>query len=81
MPCVSKPGGQEHCPADTSKGVVLVSSTGEAPCLLGKTWGYDDTGIWVADGCSARFLAGQLPEAPAKAKPLSHIPSVKVPAL
>jgi hypothetical protein len=76
VPCESKPGAREHCPADTSKGVVLVSSTGQAPCLLGKTWGYDDTGIWVADGCSARFLAGQMPEAAAKAKPLSHIPNV-----
>jgi hypothetical protein len=31
-------------------GVVLARSTGDAACLLGKTWGYDDTGIWVSDG-------------------------------
>jgi len=30
-----------------------VTSTGPTACLLGKTWGYDDTGIWVSDGCSA----------------------------
>ena len=45
--CSSKPGEREHCPADTSRGVVLARSQGEAPCLLGKTWGYDDEGIWV----------------------------------
>ena len=41
--------------ADTSAGVVLVESTGPAACLLGKTWGYDDKGVWVADGCSGEF--------------------------
>ena len=30
----------------------------EPPCLLGKTWGYDDTGIWVSDGCSRRIRRG-----------------------
>jgi len=76
VPCASKPGTREHCPADTSRGVVLVNSTGEAPCLLGKTWGYDDTGIWVSDGCSARFLAGQMPEAPSREKTPSYSPNV-----
>src|SRR5262245_40104810 len=48
--CASQAGSREHCAADTSKGVALVKSTGGGPCLLGKTWGYDDTGIWVMDG-------------------------------
>src|SRR5258705_3593146 len=56
--CESQPGGREHCPADTSAGVVLAKSSGSAPCLLGKTWGYDDTGIWVSDGCSGEVTAG-----------------------
>jgi hypothetical protein len=56
--CTSKPGERNHCPADTSAGVVLAKSTGESACLLGKTWGYDDSGIWVADGCSGEFVAG-----------------------
>jgi hypothetical protein len=54
--CASKPGERETCPADTAHGIVLVRSTGEAPCLLGKTWGYDDHDVWVADGCAAEFL-------------------------
>ena len=57
--CSSKLGEpRQSCPADTSHGVLLRTSTGEAPCLLGKTWGYDDNGIWVADGCSAEFVVG-----------------------
>jgi hypothetical protein len=43
-----------------SAGVALLSSTGTAPCLLRKTWGYDDMGVWVADGCSGEFLADRL---------------------
>ncbi len=55
----SRPGERSHCAADTSKGVVLLNSTGAGSCLLGKTWGYDDTGVWVADGCSGEFQLGQ----------------------
>jgi hypothetical protein len=66
--CASKIGDRRECPADTSKGIVLARSYGEAACLLGKTWGYDDRGVWVADGCVADFLvagsgpAGPMPE-------------------
>src|SRR3982751_3355053 len=45
--CSSTAGVREHCAADTSSGVVLARSFGEAACLLGKTWGYDATGVWV----------------------------------
>jgi hypothetical protein len=56
--CASKEGERIHCPADTSAGVVLVQSTGGSACLLGKTWGYDQTGVWVSDGCGGEFLTG-----------------------
>ena len=36
--CPSKPGTRNECRADTSAGVILVRSTGDAPCLLGRTW-------------------------------------------
>jgi hypothetical protein len=78
--CESKVGGdREHCAVDTSAGIALVKSTGSAPCLLGKTWGYDDTGIWVSEGCSGEFFAGKISQIPAtqtKKKPLEHIPNV-----
>ena len=59
VPCTSKIGERQECPADTSRGVVLARSHGEAPCLLGKTWGYTDKGVWVADGCAADFLVAR----------------------
>src|SRR5262245_55200674 len=61
--CTSKAGERTQCPADTSAGVVLVRSTGTAACLLGKTWGYDQTSIWVADGCSADFATASTVDA------------------
>jgi hypothetical protein len=74
--CSSGESGRVHCDADTSAGVALVRSTGTAPCLLGKTWGYDDTGIWVSDGCAGEFVAGQAAQKEEKQKPLEYIPNV-----
>jgi len=76
--CTSAPGGRELCAADTSSGVILAKSTGEAPCLLGKTWGYDDTGVWVADGCGGEFVVAAVApgeQTEVKQKPLSYIPN------
>ena len=51
-------------------------STGTAPCLLGKTWGYDDTGIWVSDGCSGEFVAGkQVESLQTKTKTPEYVPN------
>jgi hypothetical protein len=74
--CQSSPGGRQHCPAETSSGVALVKSTGAAPCLLGKTWGYDDTGIWVSDGCSGEFVAGAVAQTPAENTPPVYKPNI-----
>ena len=76
-PCASKPGERTQCAADTSAGVVLLRSMGAAPCLLGRTWGYDPGSVWVSDGCSAEFGTGPVVEPETtKPKPLSHIPNV-----
>jgi hypothetical protein len=45
--CESTNNERKHCAADTSAGVAPMRSTGSGACLLVKTWGYDDTGIWV----------------------------------
>jgi hypothetical protein len=75
--CASAVGERSHCPADTSKGVALVRSSGEAPCLLGRTWGYDDRGIWVSDGCGAEFFVGgeAAAAAPTKQKSPEYVPN------
>ena len=60
--CTSKPGERTNCPANTSAGVALVRSTGSAECVLGKTWGYDQTSVWVFDGCAGEFAAQTSPQ-------------------
>lgn len=61
--CISKKGEHKVCKADTAAGVALLHSAGEANCLLGKNWGYDDAGVWVSDGCGGEFVVGGTKEA------------------
>src|SRR5882672_4601416 len=72
--CASNAGERQVCTGNTSAGVALVKSTGASACLLGKTWGYDDAGVWVADGCSGEFQLGQLAVADAVAPPPKYEP-------
>jgi hypothetical protein len=79
MTCASRLGDQRvDCAADTSAGVILVRSIGTAPCLLGRTWGYDDKNVWVSDGCSGEFIVARaLEQVPTteKPKPFGHVPN------
>jgi hypothetical protein len=61
--CISTNGERVQCHAATASGVVLVRSVGSGECLLGRTWGYDQTGIWVSDSCGGEFVLGQPPPA------------------
>ena len=80
--CRSEEGDdRQHCPADTSAGVALQKSLGPAECLLGKNWGYDADGVWVADGCSGEFVLGQPPSAPVAAPPRDTEPTTEWGAL
>ncbi len=75
LTCTAEPGGRRQCPADTSAGVALMKSTGPSACLLGKTWGYDSAGVWVADGCGGEFTLGQgAAGASASAAPPEYVP-------
>src|SRR4029078_4859 len=47
--CVSTKGQRQVCAAVTAAGVALLRSTGESSCLLGKTWGYEEKGVWGFD--------------------------------
>jgi Protein of unknown function (DUF3011) len=76
LSCASKPGQRTQCPAVTAAGVALLKSTGSAACLLGKTWGYDDKGVWVMDGCSGEFLLGAAAQAAAQTTPPANGPTV-----
>jgi hypothetical protein len=53
--CGAGEGKRRVCAADTSAGVVLTSQAGAASCVLGTTWGFDASGVWVAEGCHGTF--------------------------
>jgi DUF3011 family protein len=56
--CSSDNGGRNYCNADTRGGVRLVRKLSDAPCIAGRTWGFDRRGIWVDRGCRAEFVTG-----------------------
>jgi hypothetical protein len=56
--CESRDRGQHYCPADTSGGVSLAVQYSKASCRQGSSWGYDNRGIWVSNGCRAQFDLG-----------------------
>ena len=70
----SSEGGRLHCAADTSAGILMTRQLSSAACLLGKTWGYDDQGVWVDAGCSAEFLVARVPAPAAPAPAATPVP-------
>ena len=56
--CSSDDGGRHHCPADTHNGVQMTKQRSGSPCTEGRTWGFDQSGIWVDKGCRADFTVG-----------------------
>jgi hypothetical protein len=56
--CESNDGRTQRCMIDTRGGVSLVRQDSDAPCIQGRTWGYDRDGVWVSSGCRARFALG-----------------------
>src|SRR5258706_132688 len=53
--CSSDDGRKQFCQADTRYGVTMVKQVSGAPCQQGRSWGYNDRGIWVDHGCRAEF--------------------------
>ncbi len=51
-------GRYRRCPAVTDRGVRLVTQLSQAACTQGATWGFDQNGIWVRNGCRAVFELG-----------------------
>lgn len=43
-----------RCQANTRNGITLLSVTG-GECIRNRSWGWDENGIWVNDGCRAVF--------------------------
>ena len=69
--CHSKNHQYRHCPANTRGGLpLLVKQQSKAACTFGRTWGYDDSGIWVNNGCGAEFNISPLSAQPIPKFPL-----------
>ena len=76
LTCASTSADRVHCPADTSKGVVLMRSTGSGECLADQTWGFDDDGVWVSHGCAAEFALDRSAQPAAAEPPREPTPQV-----
>jgi Protein of unknown function (DUF3011) len=58
--CESRNYRYRYCRADTDNRASLVSQTSPfARCELGRTWGYDNRGVWVDRGCAGEFRVGR----------------------
>jgi len=55
MACNADGYNRKYCPVDTRGGVTLLRQNSDASCEQGVSWGYNDTGIWVTNGCHADF--------------------------
>jgi hypothetical protein len=54
--CASRNFERQYCPSE--RRIVharLVEQRSRAACAKGRSWGYDDHGIWVSDGCNGLF--------------------------
>ena len=58
LTCASEGDARATCAADTEYGVALARQISEAACTLGRTWGFDASGVWVSGGCAAQFALG-----------------------
>lgn len=56
--CESDNNRTRHCSADTRRGVRVSRRLSDSPCVQGRDWGYDSSGVWVSNGCRAEFVAG-----------------------
>lgn len=57
--CDSRSLGHHYCRVDTDGRVELIDRHSLFSCREGRSWGYDDRGVWVDKGCSATFRVGR----------------------
>jgi hypothetical protein len=54
--CASKDFQHQYCPSE--RRIVrarLIEQRSRATCAQGRSWGFDDNGIWVSEGCNGLF--------------------------
>lgn len=53
--CESNGAQRTYCRADTRFGVQMSHQISRNNCVLNRTWGSDQNGVWVSNGCRAEF--------------------------
>src|SRR6266550_8092764 len=56
--CSSNNYRYQYCGANTDGYARLLNQQSRAACVHGRTWGFDNGGVWVNNGCSAQFEVG-----------------------
>ena len=56
--CESHDRHTNYCKVDSRGGVRLTRQLSDRRCVRGSTWGVNERGIWVTDGCRAEFEVG-----------------------
>ena len=57
--CESNDKRTRHCSINTRGGVRLQRQLSKAACIQGRSWGYDNRGVWVSNGCRGEFVVGR----------------------
>lgn len=66
--CESHDHRVRRCRVDTRGGVRIVERNSRAACIQGRSWGYDRKGIWVSNGCRAKFQVAGAYVAPGRSR-------------
>ena len=53
--CESTNSRRTWCRVDTGGGVRIARQLSHTPCIEGSSWGSNDRGVWVSNGCRADF--------------------------
>lgn len=56
--CESSGYQQQYCRIDTRGGVRITRQISDTACIRGRSWDYDNSGVWVSNGCKADFTVG-----------------------
>ncbi|MCU1249826.1 MAG: hypothetical protein JWQ49_2855, partial [Edaphobacter sp.] len=56
--CSSDNGKRNWCDIGNARDAQLVNQVSGSPCIRGNTWGIDQRGLWVDNGCRADFAIG-----------------------
>ena len=74
--CESRNYQQQVCPTGQQiTGAWVIDQRSSAPCIQGRTWGFQNGEIWVTDGCAADFGVQWRGGPPAAVAPPPNLPA------